>query len=219
MATESGPMYPVRVQIAAQTENRNRLTSFFRFFLAIPHFILVGAPPAMVGGVSWSTDHGMDLTVGSGGLLSAVACMLAVFAWFAIVFSGRHPDGLWKLTAFYLRWRVRAIAYATLLRDEYPPFGEGSYPADLDVQPPEMERDRVTVFLRIILALPHFFVLWFLSCFWALATAVAWIAILLTGRYPETLYGFSVGVLAWSTRVEAYLLLLRDEYPPFTLRA
>ncbi len=53
---------------------------------------------------------------------------------------------------------------------------------------------------------------------WAFATAVAWAAIILTGRYPETLYGFSLGVLAWATRVEAYMLLLRDEYPPFTLR-
>jgi hypothetical protein len=42
--------------------------------------------------------------------------------------------------------------------------------------------------------------------------------ILLTGEYPETLYGFAIGVFAWSVRVEAYMLLLRDEYPPFTLR-
>lgn len=49
--------------------------------------------------------------------------------------------------------------------------------------------------------------------------AIAWVVILITGRYPETLYGFAIGVLAWSTRVAAYMLLLRDEYPPFTLRA
>jgi hypothetical protein len=43
--------------------------------------------------------------------------------------------------------------------------------------------------------------------------------ILFTGRYPETLYGFAIGVFAWTVRVEAYMLLLRDEYPPFSLRA
>jgi hypothetical protein len=45
------------------------------------------------------------------------------------------------------------------------------------------------------------------------------VLILVTGRYPETLYGFALGALAWTARVEAYVLLLRDEYPPFTLRA
>jgi hypothetical protein len=54
---------------------------------------------------------------------------------------------------------------------------------------------------------------------WAFTTAIAWVVILFTGRYPATLYGFAIGVLAWSVRVEAYMLLLRDEYPPFTLRA
>jgi hypothetical protein len=49
-------------------------------------------------------------------------------------------------------------------------------------------------------------------------TAFAWAAIFLTGRFPRALYGFGLGVLAWTVRVEAYILLLRDEYPPFTLR-
>src|SRR5690606_28239511 len=115
-------------------------------------------------------------------------------------------------------WRVRAVTYAMLLRDEYPPFGEGEYPADLRISRPAESRDRLTVLLRLFLVLPHAFVLWLLNAAWALSTAIAWIVILITGRYPPTMYGFAIGVLAWSTRVEAYVLLLRDEYPPFTLR-
>ena len=42
-------------------------------------------------------------------------------------------------------------------------------------------------------------------------------ALHLTGRYPDSLYDFAVGVLRWSVRVESYLLLLHDEYPPFSL--
>jgi len=211
--------YPVAVTVQPALENRNRLTAAFRFFLALPHLILVGGPIAVISSIGWSTEGGHDLGFGSGGLLSAVACMVAVFAWFAIVFAGRHPEGLWKLTVFYLGWRVRAVAYMTLLRDEYPPFGEGAYPAELRIASPEGERNRLTVFFRLLLAIPHFLVLWLLSLVWAVTTAIAWIMILVTGRYPETLYGFGLGVLAWSTRVEAYVLLLRDEYPPFTLRA
>jgi hypothetical protein len=53
---------------------------------------------------------------------------------------------------------------------------------------------------------------------WGFTTFLAWLAIIFTGDYPRGLYQFGVGVLRWSTRVEAYTLLLRDEYPPFSLR-
>jgi hypothetical protein len=213
------PTYPVDVIVQPAIDGRNRLTAAFRFFLAIPHFILVGGPVSVVSSVGWTMGDSWNFGFGSGGLLSVVACFAAIFAWFAIVITARHPDGLWNFAAFYLRWRVRAIAYATLLRDEYPPFGEGEYPVELRLAAPEGGRDRLTVAVRILLAIPHLFVLWWLSLIWAFTTAVAWAMILITGRYPETLYGFAMGVLSWSVRVEAYVLLLRDEYPPFTLRA
>lgn len=216
---EDAVSYPVTVQVRPAMEGRNRLTTAFRFFLALPHLILVGGPVAVITSLSWGTDGGGDTGFGgSGGVLGIVVGLAAVIAWFAILFTARHPDGLWKLGAFYLRWRVRAIAYMTLLTDEYPPFGDEEYPATLEVARPAAPRDRLTVFFRILLALPHILLLCFLSVAWTFTTAVAWVVILFTGRYPETLYGFALGVLAWSMRVEAYMLLLRDEYPPFTLR-
>jgi hypothetical protein len=212
--------YPVTVTVQPALDGRNRLTTAFRFFFGIPHLILVGGPVAVISSIGWSTEEGTNWGFGSGGVLSVVAGVGAVISWFAILFTGRHPDGLWKLGSYYLSWRVRAIAYMTLLRDEYPPFGEGAYPAELQLSmPPQGTRDRWTVALRFLLAIPHLFLVWLLSLAWAFTTALAWISILITGRYPETLYGFAIGVLAWSMRVEAYMLLLRDEYPPFTLRA
>lgn len=212
--------YPVSVAVQPATERRNRLTTFFRFFLAIPHIILVGGPAAVATSIGWSTDDGWQVGWGSGsGLLGAVACIVSVIAWFAILFTGTHPNGLWKLSAFYLRWRVRVIAYLTLLRDEYPPFGDGDYPVELSLPAPTAERNRLTVAFRVLLAIPHFFLLGLLSIALAFTTAIAWIVILFTGTYPETLYGFAIGMLAWSARVDSYVLLLRDEYPPFTLRA
>jgi hypothetical protein len=50
-----------------------------------------------------------------------------------------------------------------------------------------------------------------------MTTVVAWLSILFTGQYPTRLYDFGVGVLRWGTRLEAYLLLLHDDYPPFSL--
>lgn len=213
---EAAP-YPVTVSVEPALERRNRLTTAFRFFLAIPHLILVGGPVAIISSSGWGGESGWEW--GAGGLLAAVAGVAAVIAWFAILFTTRHPDGLWKLCAFYLRWRLKAVAYLTLLRDEYPPFGDGDYPANLDLSRPSEPRDQLTVAFRALLAIPHFIALWVLSVAWAVTTAVAWVMILFTGRYPEVLYGFAIGVLAWTMRVEAYMLLLRDEYPPFTLRA
>lgn len=216
---EQTSVYPVTVAIPAATEERNRLTVAFRFFLALPHIILVGGPVAGIGLASWSTEEGMSWGWSSGtGLLGVVAAFAAVVAWCFILFTREHPDGLWKLTAFYLRWRVRAITYVTLLRDEYPPFGDEPYPAELVLPRPDEPRNRLTVFFRFFLAIPHLCVLWLLGVAWGLTTAIAWVMILFTGRYPETLYGFAIGVLAWDIRVESYLLLMRDEYPPFTLR-
>jgi hypothetical protein len=131
-----------------------------------------------------------------------------------------HPEGQprfeWGAGAGVLGG-VAAVAYLTLLRDEYPPFGEGPYGAVLTLSPPDTTRDRVTVAFRIFLALPHIFVLWLLGIAWAVTTVIAWACILFTGKYPPGLYHFAVGVLRWSTRVEAYLLLLHDAYPPFSL--
>jgi hypothetical protein len=210
--------YPVRVDVTPVTEERNRLTTAFRFFLAIPHLLLVGGPAAVGGWMILNIPDGWSWG-SSSGLIGIVAGLATLVAWFVIVITARHPTDLWKLAAYYLRWRVRAIAYMTLLRDEYPPFGDDEYPAALVVAEPTEPRDRLTVFFRLILALPHLLLLAVISFFWALATAVAWILILITGRYPETLYGFALGALAWSARVEAYMLLLTDAYPPFTLRA
>lgn len=209
--------YPVEVKVEPALEDRDRLTTAFRLILAIPHLLLVGGPIALALSWTWGSEGDPSLDLGAGGVLGAVAAVVALIAWFAVVATGKYPRGLWDLAAFYLRWRVRAVAYTALLRDEYPPFGEGPYPAALELSPPDAPRDRLTVAFRIILALPHLLAVWALGMAWALTTIIAWFAILFTGRYPEGLYRFAVGVLRWNVRVEAYLLLLRDEYPPFSL--
>jgi hypothetical protein len=154
---------------------------------------------------------------GEGGLLGAVAIFLAIVSWFTIVFAGRHILGIRQFTSFYLRWRVRALAYFMLLEDVYPPFGDAPYPASIEVADPVDPRDRVVVGLRILFAIPHIVVLFFVLLAWAFSTIVAWFIILFTANYPQGLYEFGVGALRWRLRVEAYMLLMVDEYPPFSL--
>jgi hypothetical protein len=210
--------YPVQVHVEPALEERNRLTTAFRFILAIPHVLLVGTPIAAAMTWSRTNEAGVDHSWSAGGgALAVVAVVCALIAWFAIVFTGYAPDGLMKLSAFYLRWRVRASAYIALLRDEYPPFGDAEYPAEVELPVAVEPRDRLTVAFRPILVIPHLIAVWAIGFAWAITTIIAWFSILFTGRYPRPLYQFATGALRWTTRVEAYLLLLTDEYPPFTM--
>jgi hypothetical protein len=212
-------VHPVDVDVEPALSDRNRLTTAFRPILAIPHILLVGGPAAFaISG--WSGDGRPGMQWGAGtGVLGAVAAVIALIAWFAIVFGKWYPEGLWGLAVFYLRWRVRAVAYLTLLRDEYPPFGDGEYPAGLALTPPTTPRNRLTVAFRLVLAIPQLIVVAILSIGWAVTTIIAWFSILFTGNFPPSLYRFGVGMLRWTTRLEAYLLLLHDDYPPFSLES
>jgi hypothetical protein len=205
--------YPVVVAVEPVLTQRNRLTTLFRAILAIPHIILVGG----VGATIASRSDGQTSAVGEGGLLGAVAFILAVVTWFTIVFAGTQLPIARQFTAFYVRWRVRALAYLMLLEDQYPPFGDGAYPASLTVAEPSAPRARLSVALRLIYAIPHAIALFFVMIGWACCTIAAWFIILVTGAYPKPLYDFAVGALRWRMRVDAYVLLMVDEYPPFSL--
>jgi hypothetical protein len=207
--------YPVSVSVEPLLTERNRVTTAFRLILAIPHLIIVGGVGAGYAYHSGRNDA-MTLT-GETGVLGTFAFLLAIVSWFTIVIGGDHITGIRHYTRFYLRWRVRALSYLMLLEDEYPPFGDAEYPASLTVEDPVGPRNRLTVGFRILLAVPHYIVLFFVLCAWWVTTIVSWVAILITTRYPPGLYNFGVGALRWLLRVEAYLLLMVDEYPPFAL--
>ena len=215
VATNAGAIYPVNINVEPQTAPRNKMTVGFRIILAIPHALLVGG--VFGAGAVFSLQGDWWGNFSSGGVLGAVAGVCAVISWFAILFANQHPEGLRNLGTFYLRWKVRAVAYMALFRDDYPPFGDADYPSTLDITLVEFPRDKMSVALRIIYMIPHIIVLCFLGIAWFFTSVVAWFAILFTGEYPEGLYNFGSGVFRWSTGVEAYGLLLVDEYPPFSL--
>ena len=81
------------------------------------------------------------------------------------------------------------------------------------------ELNRWLPLVKWLLAIPHYLILFFLTLGSMVVVAIAWFAILITGRYPRALFDFIVGYLRWSNRVTAYAFILTtDHYPPFRLR-
>ncbi len=170
------------------------------WLLAIPHLLIVGA-------------------------LRYAAQVLALVCWFIILFTGRLPRELANFQVMYLRYYVRTGVFTAFMCEEYPPFNFGMTGADprddarvrVDIGAQLEQRNRVTVGFRFILVIPQLFMLAILAIAEWFVLLCAFFAVLFTGRWPEGLRDFTLGVIRWWLRVEAYLLLLTDDYPPFTL--
>lgn len=184
--------YPVTFNVE-YPEQLSRWLIFVKWILAIPHLLIL---------------YGLGIAANA----------ITFIAWFVILFTKRYPQELFGFVVNINRWMANVYSYVFLLRDEYPPFSwePGQYPVTYDVQYPE-ELSRWLIFVKWILAIPHYIVLllFFIAAF--LALIVAWFAILFTGKFPESLFHFLVGVGRWQLRVSAYTNLLRDEYPPFSM--
>ena len=186
---------------------RDRWGVLFRPILVIPHALLVGGPFVGLGG---------SLRTGALGLLAITS---AFFDWVSILFTGHPIAGLQPFKRLYLNWRARVIAYACLLRDEYPPFGDGDYPARLELPEEPETRDFKSVALRPLLLLPHLLVLFCLLIVAFLVGIGAWASIVFKGEMGENLWRFIRDVMAYALRVEAYALLIHDQFPSFALSA
>jgi hypothetical protein len=198
--------HPVHFRVEMPTGPRNRLTAFFRPILAIPHLLLVGGPALGLLGGGYRT-----------GALGALAILIALIDWFAILFTGSPIRSLEPLKRLYLGWRAHVLAYASFLRDEYPPFGEGPYPAELELPATPETRDRADMLLRPLMLIPHLIVLALLLLLWMVVAVVSWLWLSIAGDLPASLWRFNRDVLAYSLRIETYALLIQDVFTPFSL--
>ena len=152
--------------------------------------------------------------------------VIAVISWFAIVFTGNLPESFANIQSMWMRYELRVYPFVLFMRNEYPPFTFAMTPADqgedprstIEFRPELTDRNRVTVGFRLILVIPHVIVLVLLGIASAVVGLIAFFAVLFTGRWPTGLREFVLNVYRWYLRVQAYFLLLTDEYPPFQLR-
>jgi hypothetical protein len=80
----------------------------------------------------------------------------------------------------------------------------------------DLKRNRLTVFFRILLVIPHLIWLWLWGIAAEVVLLVAWVAALIIGRVPHRMHNFLARFLRYSTRINAYILLLANPYPPFS---
>ena len=193
--------------------NVSRWLWLVKWLLAIPHYIVLA-------------------------FLWLAAALLTIVAFFAILFTGRFPRGIFDFNVGVLRWSWRVAFYScsVLGSDRYPPFtlADVDYPARLDVPYPEHLSRGLVLVKSWLLAIPHYLVLavlignwgWTLGddrwTTWGLSlngilVLIAAVILLFTGRYPRDIFGIVLGINRWALRVAAYVMLMRDEYPPFRL--
>ena len=157
--------------------------------------------------------------------------VVALIAFFAILFTAKYPKSLFEFNTGVLRWswRVGFYSYQALGTDKYPPFTLASvddYPADLQIEYPERLSRGLVLVKWWLLAIPHYCVIYFFQGaagerrgggLVPILAIFAAIALLFTGKYPEDIFKLVVGMNRWSYRVAGYASLMTDKYPPFRL--
>ena len=79
----------------------------------------------------------------------------------------------------------------------------------------DLRRNRLTVFFRLLLAIPQFIWLYLFGIVAFCALVIAWVVAIFTGRVPAGLHGLLARYQRLTTHVAAYTLLLADPWPPF----
>lgn len=192
-----GTAAPVALEVDAAERVAN-WRPLVHWLLSIPHWLIVA-------------------------VLATVAYVIVIIVWFAVLFTKKSPPGLSAFLAMMIRYDERVNSYLLCMHEEYPPFefepsleDPGSYPTRTDFQvDPEMSR--WLVFVKWLLLIPHFIVLWLVGIAELFVLFIAFFAVLFTGRWPSGMLGFVNNVRRWNLRVAWYLLMQTDTYPPFKL--
>lgn len=214
---EGAPGYAVDVEIDPP-RRQNRWTVGFRAILALPALLLA----SVLAGTASSFSSNVS---SEGGQVEGLSLLLvaAVFGWFYAMVKGRMPRGLRDLAAYALSYSAQFWAYLLVLTDRYPssdpltaigPLPTRSDPVWVEVDD-DLRRSRLTVFFRLVLAIPHLVWLTLWGVLALLAAIVNWIATLIAGTSPQWLHRFLAAYVRYQVHVSAFLYLVGNPFPGF----
>ena len=221
----SGASHAVELEIAPVAPQR-RWTVALRLLLTVPALVI----SAVIGSWVWSMGGGGPATdTGDYGgwywsdYTGGVATAAVILAWFASLVLGRTPRGLRDFAAYAIGYGAQTWSYLLLLTDRYPDARPDSHVPPLPPEPHpvrlalggELRRSRLTVFFRLLLALPHLVWLTLWSIAAVLLSIVAWLVTLVLGRNPMLFQRFLGAFVRYQAHVTAYLLLVGGPFPGF----
>ncbi|MBA3642505.1 MAG: DUF4389 domain-containing protein, partial [Chloroflexia bacterium] len=193
------PQYPVSFSVDYPDRSLDRVTTLFRIIVAVPILVLLGT---VSGGTwQWTTENGTATgAAGAGGLLFFGPLLM-------ILFRQKYPRWWFDWNLELQRFANRVGTYLALMDDRYPATDD-EQAVHLAYAYPDAARDlnRWLPLVKWFLAIPHLFILIVLDLAAVVAVIVAWVAILVTGHYPRSLFDFVEGVFRWNNRVVGYAL-------------
>jgi hypothetical protein len=170
---------------------RSRLTVFFRLLLFIPLGL-------------WAA------------LWSLATVFAVILAWIVAVFTGRVPNSLHAFMAQFTRFVTHINAYIWIAANPYPGFlGDRAYPVDVEIADP-VQQSRLTVFFRLILAIPALIVTNVLQNVAWIVALFGWFLALFTGRMNKGMEELLCYIVRYQTQTYGYVLLLTQRYPSFS---